>query len=85
MKKSKINFIAAFVLILYPIIIFLLGSLYWIKFGIGTFEIVSMIAAFYGYCISVGVGIHRLWAHGSYKANKFVEVILAIVSAGTLQ
>ncbi len=85
MKKSKINFIAAFVLILYPIIIFLLGSLYWIKFGIGTFEIVSMIAAFYVYCISVGVGIHRLWAHGSYKANKFVEVILAIVSAGTLQ
>lgn len=74
MKKSKINFIAAFVLILYPIIIFLLGSLYWIKFGIGTFEIVSMIAAFYGYCISVGVGIHRLWHMGLIKQTNLLKL-----------
>ncbi|NRB10888.1 MAG: fatty acid desaturase [Rickettsiaceae bacterium] len=85
MKDNKINYIATFVLIIYPLIIGSLGVIYWNKFGISTFEIVCIIASFYTFCISVGVGIHRLWAHGSYKANKFVELILAIVSAGTLQ
>jgi stearoyl-CoA desaturase (delta-9 desaturase) len=85
MKNIKINYIAGFVLIVYPLIICFLGFLYWNKFSISTFEIVCVIASFYTFCISVGVGIHRLWAHGSYKANKFVEFLLAIVSAGTLQ
>ncbi|MEY3197243.1 MAG: hypothetical protein RLZZ59_611, partial [Pseudomonadota bacterium] len=35
--------------------------------------------------ISVGLGLHRLWAHGAYKANKYVEFILALFAAGTLQ
>ena len=85
MKNIKINYIACFVLIVYPLITCFLGLLYWNKFGISTFEIVYVIASFYIYCISVGVGIHRLWAHGSHKTNKFIELILALVSAGTLQ
>jgi len=85
MKNIKINYIAGFVLIVYPLIICFLGLLYWNKFGISTFEIVCVIASFYTFCISVGVGIHRLWAHGSYKTNKFIELILAVVSAGTFQ
>lgn len=85
MKNIKINYIAGFVVIVYPLIICFLGLLYWNKFGVSTFEIVCVIASFYSFCISVGIGIHRLWAHGSYKTNKFIEFILAVVSAGTLQ
>ena len=85
MSKEKINYITSFVLIIYPLVIFLLGAFYWKEYGIGKFEILCTIISFYIFCISVGVGIHRLWAHGSYKTNKIVEFILAVISAGTLQ
>ena len=85
MGKEKINYTTLFILIVYPLIILVLGGFYWKKYGIGKFEILCTIISFYVFCVSVGVGIHRLWAHGSYKTNKVVEFILAIVSAGTLQ
>ena len=83
--KEKINYITSIVLIVYPLLLFLLGSLYWAKYGIGKFEILCTVISFYVFCISVGIGIHRLWAHGSYKTNKVIEFILAVISAGTLQ
>ena len=83
--SKKINYLTSFVLIVYPLVLFLLAGFYWVKYGVGKFEVLFAVISFYTFCISVGIGIHRLWAHGAYKTNKVVEFILAVISAGTLQ
>lgn len=82
---QKINFPAVFVLVFYPIVILFLAFFYIKNYGISSYEIGLMIIAYYVCNISVGIGLHRLWAHGTYKANKYAEFILALISAGTLQ
>ncbi|MFK8039999.1 MAG: acyl-CoA desaturase [Rickettsiaceae bacterium] len=81
----NINIAAVISLVVYPITLIILGVFYHIHNGIGIFEILVMIFGYYGSNISVGIGLHRLWSHNSYKTNKFVEFILAVFSAGTLQ
>ncbi|MFU7503076.1 MAG: fatty acid desaturase [Candidatus Tisiphia sp.] len=74
-----------FVLIIYPIILSYLGIKYYASHKIGVFEISLFIAGYYGSNIAVGVGLHRLWSHHTFKTNKMVEFILVMMSAGTLQ
>ena len=76
---------ALVVTVLYPVSIAILTILYCSKYIIGTLEIVTAILTYYIANISVGIGLHRLWAHGAYKPAKFIEFILAILSAATLQ
>ncbi|KAJ6644857.1 Exodeoxyribonuclease 7 small subunit, partial [Pseudolycoriella hygida] len=40
---------------------------------------------YYGSNITVGVGLHRLWSHHTFKTNRVVEFILAVMAAATLQ
>lgn len=82
---KKINWTVFIVLIAYPIILITLGVKYGMNTGIGWFEAILFIAGYYGSNIAVGVGLHRLWAHNAFKTNKVVEVILAFLTAGTLQ
>ena len=82
MKLNRTNFS---VLIIYPLFIIALLILYCVKYDTGWFEWVMAICAYYMYNISIGVGLHRLWSHASYKTNKVVEFILMVVSSGTLQ
>ena len=84
-KAKRIDWLVVFILIVYPIILVALSLWYSSKFGIGAFEIVFGIVAYYLANISVGLGFHRLWAHGAYKTNRIVEFILALLTAGTLQ
>ena len=58
---------------------------YSLQYGVGLFELTLFVVTYYGANISVGLGLHRLWSHASYKANKVVEALLMLVSAGTLQ
>lgn len=83
--KFTINYPALFVTVIYPIIIALIAIFYTNKYGIGKFEIISIIATYYVINISVGVGLHRLWSHGAFKTKPWVEVIFAFLTAGTLQ
>lgn len=85
MKEAKINWITSSVLIILPVIVIALTIIYGYTYGIGKFEILLCIGAYYACNISVGLGFHRLWSHASYKINKFLECLLMLVSAGTLQ
>ncbi len=82
---SKLNFIGVFALILYPLLIVALVVNYVIDYQFGWFELILTLVGYYMANISVGVGLHRLWSHDTYKANKYVEFVLAILTAGTLQ
>jgi stearoyl-CoA desaturase (delta-9 desaturase) len=82
---SKIKKPALFALIFYPLLLILLLIKYWTNYGIGWTEITLTVSSYYIYNITVGVGLHRLWSHNAFKINKFVEFILVMLSAGTLQ
>ena len=86
-KKSSfvINYPALFVTIIYPILLTIFAIIYGLKYGVGKFEIISIIVTYYVINISVGVGLHRLWSHGAFKTKKWVELVLACLTAGTLQ
>jgi len=84
-RKIKINWLSFLVLVVYPILIVGLAIAYCSTYGISYFEIGLMVASYYGANISVGIGLHRLWSHATYKTNKVVEFILVLLSAGTLQ
>jgi stearoyl-CoA desaturase (delta-9 desaturase) len=82
---NRINWQAVAVIIFLPIVLALLAVNYSKNYGIGKFEIILTIVGYYVCNITVGIGLHRLWSHNSYKTNKFVEGVLTFLSAGTLQ
>ena len=81
----NINFTAFFALIIYPSILITLIVKYASTYQLGFFELSLFLVGYYIANIAVGLGLHRLWSHGAYKTNKYVEFILAIFSAATLQ
>ena len=82
---KEVNLVGIFALIVYPIILIGLAISYSTTNQLGWFEVILFLAGYYGSNITVGVGFHRLWSHDTYKTNKFVEFILILFSAGTLQ
>ena len=70
---------------MYPVFLITLGINYVLDYQVGWFEGLLFICGYYIANITVGVGLHRLWSHDSYKINKYVEFILIMLSAGTLQ
>jgi stearoyl-CoA desaturase (delta-9 desaturase) len=82
---NRINWQAVAVIIFLPIVLAFLAVNYSKNYGIGKFEIILTIVGYYVCNITVGIGLHRLWSHNSYKTNKFVEGVLTFLSAGTLQ
>lgn len=82
---KNINKTAFFALIIYPVIIGSFATAYILNYQFGWLELFLLLAGYYVANISVGVGLHRLWSHDAYKTNKYVEFILAVFSAGTLQ
>jgi len=83
--KLTVNYPALFVIIIYPLILASLAVLYHITYVISRFEIISLIVTYYIVNISVGVGLHRLWSHNAFKTTRWVELVLALLSAATLQ
>lgn len=81
----KLNPLVFSVLVILPLVMLAYAIMYGVKYGISSFEILLFVVGYYGANISVGLGLHRLWTHHSYKANKFVEFFLALLAAGTLQ
>ena len=84
-SMQKINPTVFFLLVIYPILIITAGISYIYAFGISWLEIGLFLVGYYVANISVGLGLHRLWTHGAYKTNKYVEFFLALFAAGTLQ
>jgi stearoyl-CoA desaturase (delta-9 desaturase) len=82
---QKINPLVFFTLIVYPLIILSLAIYYGCNFNITGMEIALLLSGYYVANISVGIGLHRLWSHATFKTNKIVEFILALFAAGTLQ
>ena len=82
---KNINFTAFSALVIYPAILIALFINYVLDHQLGWFEAILFISGYYISNISVGVGLHRLWSHDSYKINKIAEFILILLSAGTLQ
>jgi stearoyl-CoA desaturase (delta-9 desaturase) len=82
---KKINWPATIVIVFLPIVLGFLAFSYNKSFGIGKFELLLVIVSYYICNITVGIGLHRLWSHNSYKTNSFVEGVLTLLSAATLQ
>lgn len=85
MSDNKLNKPAFFALIIYPVYLIALAVYYFNEFGVGWLELGIFVTGYYISNITVGIGLHRLWSHDSYKTNKFVEWVLMFLSAGTLQ
>jgi stearoyl-CoA desaturase (delta-9 desaturase) len=66
-------------------ILIALGVGYAYNYQLGWFELLLFVSGYYISNITVGIALHRLWAHDTYKVNKYVEFILVLLSAGTLQ
>lgn len=81
----KLNKPAFLVLIVYPLFLLALLTYYAFHYSLTMQALILAIIGYYGSNIAVGIGLHRLWSHNSYKVHPFVETILAIVSAATLQ
>lgn len=82
---KNINKPAFFILVLYPIALVALAIYYLTNFDFTWFEGGMFLLGYYISNITVGIGLHRLWSHDSYKTNKYVEFVLMMLSAGTLQ
>ncbi|MCF8462467.1 MAG: fatty acid desaturase [Rickettsiaceae bacterium] len=82
---KKINTLTFFALIIIPILLIALLYIYTTNYNVGWKEITLAVISYYVCNITVGIGFHRYWSHSSYKTNKFVEFVLVILSAGTLQ
>jgi stearoyl-CoA desaturase (delta-9 desaturase) len=82
---KKLDFPAVIALIFLPLTLIILGTLYLIDYQLGWLEVLLFVSGYYISNITVGVGLHRLWSHDTYKTNKYVELILAAFAAGTLQ
>lgn len=80
-----VNRIAAVILFVVPAVIVYLSYEYFKAFGIGLNELILTLIGYYGSNIAIGLGMHRLWSHNSYKASKPLEFFLMLLSAGTLQ
>lgn len=61
------------------------ASFYVSNYGFGVTEILFIVATYYVCNISIGVGMHRLWAHNAFKAHPVVEFVLSLTCAATLQ
>ncbi|WP_216363356.1 acyl-CoA desaturase [Candidatus Sneabacter namystus] len=70
---------------MYPVLLFFAAFFYIKSFGFGLFECLLAICSYYVINITVGIGLHRLWAHNTYTVNKVVEYILAFFASATLQ
>jgi len=82
---KNLNLPAVFSLIVYPLVLVSLVVLYVMTYSVGWFEAGLFLTGYYISNITVGLGFHRLWSHDAYKTNSFVEFILVMLSAGTLQ
>lgn len=82
---SNINIPAFAALIIYPLFLIFLLCKYLITQDFTSSEFLLIVIGYYVSNISVGVGLHRLWSHNAFKANKIVEFILMLFTAGTLQ
>ena len=83
--KRKINYPAILVLLVYPVLIAIGAFYYSHHYGAGLNEFYLFLIAYYVSNISVGIGLHRLWAHASYKVNRLVELALIVTSTFALQ
>jgi stearoyl-CoA desaturase (delta-9 desaturase) len=83
--ENHVNWLVATVLILLPIFVICGVVIYSLQYGWGWKESILAIVTYYMANISVGIGSHRLWSHGSYKTKPWVELILMIINSGTIQ
>jgi stearoyl-CoA desaturase (delta-9 desaturase) len=82
---KKIYIPAFFVLLVYPPILGFLAYLYIKSFGFGAYELSLILVSYYVVNITIGVGLHRCWAHGAFVPNKVLEFILILLSSFALQ
>jgi stearoyl-CoA desaturase (delta-9 desaturase) len=82
---KKVYLPALLVLLVYPPILGFFAYLYISNFGFGLYEALLIVFSYYMVNITIGVGLHRCWAHGAFVPNKVVEFILILLSCFALQ
>lgn len=81
----KVNIQALIGLIFYPLVLLTCFVLHIGAFGFSNYDLSMCLLGYYVTNISIGVGLHRLWAHNAYKTNSIVEFILCVFTAGAMQ
>lgn len=82
---KNLNIQAFSVLVIYPLILVALVAHYGFFYELSWSHLIMAVSGYYVSNITVGIGLHRLWSHSAYKANKYLEFVLMVLSAGTLQ
>ncbi|GAB5387809.1 MAG: fatty acid desaturase [Alphaproteobacteria bacterium] len=82
---QRLNWPAVIVLLVLPPALIAAAVAYHMHYGIGAAEIIMFVVTYYICNISIGVAMHRLWAHGAYKTKRWVEVVFMLTTAMTLQ
>jgi stearoyl-CoA desaturase (delta-9 desaturase) len=83
--QTGINRPAFHVIVTLPLVLLSLWACSMLTFGASFHYLGYVVLGYYVSQMVVCVGLHRLWAHQSYKAHPLVEHILAWFAAGTLQ
>lgn len=84
-ERLKLQWIPTIVLCIYPLLLIIFAVIFLMNCEFKTSYLWLAIVTYYCANISIGIGVHRLWSHNSYKTKKWIEIILALLSAGTLQ
>ena len=84
-QKLKLNIPVTIVLVAFPLFLVLASLLFGWHYGVNLKDFLLAATIYYGSNIAVGVGLHRLWSHNSYKVHKFAETALMVLSSGCLQ
>ena len=82
---KNINLLPAFFLCVYPVLLVIFTIVFLQYNDYKTSYLILGVVTYYIANISIGVGMHRLWSHGAYRTKTWVECILAVLTAGTLQ
>lgn len=72
-------------MIVYPILLAFLAYWYITNFGFGLYEALLIVSSYYVINITIGVALHRCWAHGAFSLNKIVEFVFICLATSAFQ
>ncbi|MBX9607221.1 MAG: acyl-CoA desaturase [Gammaproteobacteria bacterium] len=71
--------------VVFPFLGAILAGVLWFRNGIGAVEITSLIAMYLVCMLGVTVGLHRLFAHRSFKTGRAMQALLAVAGSMAAQ
>ncbi|MCB1743119.1 MAG: acyl-CoA desaturase [Gammaproteobacteria bacterium] len=75
----------ALAVVLLPLLGTILALVLWFRNGIHAIELASLVAMYLLSMLGVTVGLHRYFAHRSFKTGRFMQIFLAVAGSMAAQ